>query len=111
MPTQLNTDHFWLPFTANRQFKEKPRMLTGASGMYYTSDDGRKILDGTSGLWCVNAGHGHPKIVEAIQKQAATMDYAPVFQMGHPKAFEVASGLVLIAPEGLNRVFFCNDGS
>lgn len=111
MPNQLNTDHFWMPFTANRQFKAKPRMLVGASGMYYTADDGRKILDGTSGLWCVNAGHGHPKIVEAIQKQAATMDFAPVFQMGHPKAFEAASALVSIAPEGLNRVFFCNDGS
>jgi beta-alanine--pyruvate transaminase len=111
MSTHLNTDHFWMPFTANRQFKTKPRMLVGASGMYYTADDGRKILDGTSGLWCVNAGHGHPKIVEAIQKQAATMDYAPVFQMGHPKAFEAASALVAIAPEGLNRVFFCNDGS
>jgi beta-alanine--pyruvate transaminase len=111
MSTQLNTDHFWMPFTANRQFKAKPRMLVSASGMYYTADDGRKILDGTSGLWCVNAGHGHPKIVEAIRQQAATMDYAPLFQMGHPKAFEAASALVSIAPEGLNRVFFCNDGS
>lgn len=111
MSTPLNTDHFWMPFTANRQFKAKPRMLVSASGMYYTSDDGRKILDGTSGLWCVNAGHGHPKITEAIQQQAATMDYAPAFQMSHPKVFEAASALVAIAPEGLNRVFFCNDGS
>jgi beta-alanine--pyruvate transaminase len=100
-----------MPFTANRQFKAKPRMLVSASGMHYTTDDGRKILDGAAGLWCVNAGHGHPKIVAAIQQQAATMDYAPVFQMGHPKAFEAASALVSIAPEGLNRVFFCNDGS
>ena len=107
----INTEHFWMPFTANRQFKTKPRMLVSASGMHYTSDDGRKILDGTAGLWCVNAGHGHPKIVEAIQQQAAQMDYAPVFQMGHPKAFEAATALVGIAPEGLNRVFFCNDGS
>jgi beta-alanine--pyruvate transaminase len=104
-------DHFWMPFTANRQFKDKPRMLVSASGMYYTSDDGRRILDGTAGLWCVNAGHNHPKIVDAIQRQAATMDYAPTFQMGHPKAFEAASALAAIAPEGLNRVFFCNDGS
>lgn len=111
MPNAINTDHFWMPFTANRQFKTKPRMLVSASGMYYTSDDGRQILDGTAGLWCVNAGHCHPKIVEAIQQQAATMDFAPVFQMGHPKAFEAASALVAIAPEGLNRVFFCNDGS
>lgn len=111
MSTNMNPDHFWMPFTANRQFKAKPRMLVAASGMYYTTDDGRKVLDGTSGLWCVNAGHGHPKIVEAIQKQAAIMDYAPTFQMGHPIAFEAASALVSIAPEGLNRVFFCNDGS
>jgi beta-alanine--pyruvate transaminase len=111
MRNTFNTDHFWMPFTANRQFKAKPRMLVSASGMYYTSDDGRQILDGAAGLWCVNAGHGHPKIVEAIQRQAATMDYAPLFQMGHPKAFEAASALVSIAPQGLNRVFFCNDGS
>ncbi|HTN66225.1 MAG TPA: aspartate aminotransferase family protein [Burkholderiaceae bacterium] len=109
--SKLNTDHFWMPFTANRQFKRAPRMLVAASGMHYTSDDGRQILDGTSGLWCVNAGHAHPKIVAAIQQQAATMDFAPTFQMGHPKAFEAASALVSIAPEGLNRVFFCNDGS
>jgi beta-alanine--pyruvate transaminase len=111
MPNTPNTEHFWMPFTANRQFKAKPRVLVSASGMHYTTDDGRKILDGAAGLWCVNAGHGHPKIVAAIQQQAATMDYAPVFQMGHPKAFEAASALVSIAPEGLNRVFFCNDGS
>ncbi|MEO7031425.1 MAG: aminotransferase class III-fold pyridoxal phosphate-dependent enzyme, partial [Herbaspirillum sp.] len=95
----LNTDHFWMPFTANQAFKNKPRMLVAASGMYYTSDDGRQILDGTSGLWCVNAGHGHPKITAAIQQQAATMDYAPCFQMGHPKAFEAATALASIAPK------------
>lgn len=86
-------------------------MLVSASGMFYTSDDGRKILDGTAGLWCVNAGHSHPKIVAAIQQQAATLDFAPTFQMGHPKVFEAASALAAMAPEGLNRVFFCNDGS
>jgi beta-alanine--pyruvate transaminase len=111
MPNTVNTDHFWMPFTANRQFKAKPRMLASASGMYYTSGDGRKILDGTAGLWCVNAGHSHPRIVKAIQEQAASLDFAPVFQMGHPKAFEAASALAAIAPQGLNRVFFCNDGS
>ena len=100
-----------MPFTANRQFKAKPRLLQKASGMYYHSDDGRQILDGTAGLWCVNAGHNHPRIVAAIQQQAATMDFAPTFQMGHPLAFEAASKLAEIAPEGLNRVFFCNDGS
>jgi beta-alanine--pyruvate transaminase len=104
-------EHYWMPFTANRQFKAKPRMLVSASGMYYTTDDGRKILDGTAGLWCVNAGHCHPKIVEAVQRQAATLDFAPSFQMGHPKPFEAATALAGIAPEGLNRVFFCNDGS
>lgn len=111
MTQPINTEHFWMPFTANRQFKAKPRLLAKASGMYYTSHDGRRILDGTAGLWCVNAGHCHPKIVEAIQQQAATMDFAPTFQMGHPKVFEAASALVSIAPKGLNRVFFCNDGS
>jgi beta-alanine--pyruvate transaminase len=109
--SRVNTDHFWMPFTANRAFKRTPRMLVAAAGMHYSTDDNRQILDGTSGLWCVNAGHAHPKIVAAIQQQAATMDFAPTFQMGHPKAFEAASALVSIAPEGLNRVFFCNDGS
>ena len=107
----LNTDHFWMPFTANRQFKSRPRMLVAANGMHYTTDDGRQILDGTAGLWCVNAGHGHPKITEAIRQQAGTMDFAPVFQMGHPKAFEAATALASLAPAPLNRVFFCNDGS
>jgi beta-alanine--pyruvate transaminase len=111
MANTLNTEHYWMPFTANRQYKAKPRLLTSASGMYYTTDDGRKILDGTAGLWCVNAGHCHPKITAAVQKQVATMEYAPPFQMAHPAAFEAASALVSIAPEGLNRVFFCNDGS
>ena len=106
----INTEHFWMPFSANRQFKSKPRMLVAAQGMHYTSDDGRKILDGTAGLWCVNAGHNHPKIIEAVQQQMSTMDYAPAFQMGHPKAFEAASALVAMAPKELNRVFFCNDG-
>ena len=111
MANALDTDHFWMPFTANRQFKARPRMLVSASGMHYRSDDGRKILDGTAGLWCVNAGHCHPQITAAIARQAGTMDFAPVFQMGHPLAFEAATALVAIAPEGLNRVFFCNDGS
>ncbi|KIF81344.1 aspartate aminotransferase family protein [Noviherbaspirillum autotrophicum] len=111
IPDNIDTSHFWMPFTANRQYKSRPRLLAAASGMYYTTDDGRQILDGTSGLWCVNAGHCHPKITAAIQQQAAVMDYAPTFQMGHPLVFEAASKLASIAPEGLNRVFFCNDGS
>ncbi len=102
---------FWMPFTANRQFKKAPRMFVGAKDMHYTTSDGRQVLDGTAGLWCVNAGHCRPKIVEAIATQAAEMDYAPAFQMGHPKAFELANALVNIAPEGLNHVLYTNSGS
>lgn len=111
MSQPINTEHFWMPFTSNQQYKARPRLLASAQGMYYTSDDGRQILDGTAGLWCVNAGHAHPRIVQAIQAQAASLDYAPTFQMGHPLAFEAASKLVEMMPAGLNRVFFCNDGS
>jgi len=106
-----NTEHFWMPFTDNRHYKARPRLLSSAEGMHYRSDDGRRILDGTAGLWCVNAGHCHPKIVAAIQQQAAQMDYAPAFQMGHPLAFEAATALAAMTPPGLDRVFFCNDGS
>ena len=102
---------YWMPFTANRQFKSKPRMMARAEGMYYWTDDGRKILDGFAGLWCCNAGHGRKPIVEAIQRQAATMDYAPAFQMGHPLAFELANRIVEMAPGKLDHVFFCNSGS
>ncbi len=102
---------FWMPFTANRQFKKNPRMFVAADGMYYTTGDGRQVLDGTSGLWCVNAGHNQPRIVEAIAKQAAELDYAPAFQMGHPKAFELANRLVDMAPEGMDHVFYTNSGS
>ena len=106
-----NLDAFWMPFTANRQFKKNPRMFVGADRMHYTTADGRQVLDGTAGLWCVNAGHNRPKIVEAIQNQAAELDYAPAFQMGHPKAFELASRLVAISPPGLDHVMFTNSGS
>ncbi|TYR32307.1 aspartate aminotransferase family protein [Mesorhizobium microcysteis] len=102
---------FWMPFTANRQFKQQPRMLVAAKDMHYTTADGRKVLDGTAGLWCVNAGHCRPKITEAIQRQAAELDYAPAFQMGHPLAFELANRLVDVAPEGMDHVFFTNSGS
>ena len=104
-------DAYWMPFTANRQFKQAPRMLARAEGMHYWTDDGRQILDGVAGLWCVNAGHARPKIVQAIQQQAGEMDYAPPFQMGHPKAFELADELAKLTPPGLNRVFFTNSGS
>ncbi len=102
---------FWMPFTANRQFKADPRLLVAAAGMHYRAEDGREILDGTAGLWCVNAGHGRPEIAEAVHRQLMTLDFAPPFQMSHPIAFEFARALTTIAPQGLDRVFFTNSGS
>jgi beta-alanine--pyruvate transaminase len=99
---------FWMPFTANRAFKAQPRQLVAARDMHYTSADGRQVLDGTAGLWAVNAGHCRPSIVEAICKTAAELDYAPPFQLGHPLAFELASRIAGLMPEGLDRVFFTN---
>jgi len=109
MPNDLRA--FWMPFTANRQFKAAPRMFVAASNMHYTTADGRKVLDGTAGLWCCNAGHGRPLITKAIQDQAAQLDYAPAFQIGHPAAFEAANRLIGIAPAGMDHVFFTNSGS
>jgi len=109
--TAAELDAHWMPFTANRQFKSAPRMLAKAEGMYYWTAEGRQVLDGFAGLWCCNAGHCRKPIVEAIQKQAATMDYAPPFQMAHPLSFELANRIVEIAPRGLDHVFFCNSGS
>ncbi|TMH70094.1 MAG: aspartate aminotransferase family protein [Betaproteobacteria bacterium] len=109
--TDLQESAFWMPFTSNRQFKKAPRLLARAEGMHYWTPEGRQILDACAGLWCVNAGHCRPKIVEAIQRQAAEMDFAPTFQMGHPIAFEFAERLAEIAPEGFKRVFFTNSGS
>ncbi|MEM7567849.1 MAG: aminotransferase class III-fold pyridoxal phosphate-dependent enzyme, partial [Pseudomonadota bacterium] len=106
-----NLDAFWMPFSANRQFKQKPRMLVSAERLHYTADDGRKILDGTAGLWCVNAGHKRPRIVEAVQRQVEELDYAPAFQMGHPKVFELAARLAAMMPTPLDHVFFTNSGS
>ena len=102
---------FFMPFTANRQFKQNPRMLVAAKDMHYTSHDGRQILDGTAGLWCVNAGHARSKIVEAVQNQVRELDYAPAFQMGHPKVFSLANRIAAMAPAGLDHVFFTNSGS
>ena len=110
-PKGVNMDAYWMPFTANRQFKKNPRLFVKASGMHYTTDDGRQVLDGVAGLWCVNAGHTRPRIVKAIQDQAAEMDFAPPFQMAHPKAFELADKLAQLTPAGLNRIFFTNSGS
>lgn len=104
-------DAFWMPFTANRQFKAQPRLLASAEGMHYTSTDGRRILDGTAGLWCCNAGHGRREIVEAVSSQIANLDFAPTFQMGHPLPFVLAERLTHITPPGLKNVFFTNSGS
>ena len=106
-----NLDAFWMPYTSNRAFKAQPRMLARAEGVFYYSNDNREILDGTAGLWCCNAGHGRREIVEAIQKQAAVMDFAPTFQLGHPIAFQAAARLAEILPQGLDRVFWTNSGS
>ena len=112
MDAQVNSlDAFWMPFTANRQFRDKPRLLVAARDMHYTTHDGRQVLDGAAGLWCVNAGHCRPRIVEAIQRQAAIMDFSPAFQMGHPLAFEAASRLSAMLPDGLDHVFYVNSGS
>src|ERR1700678_4259857 len=104
-------DAFWMPFTANRQFKSNPRLLVRAEGMHYWTADGCQVIDAVAGLWCVNAGHGRREITEAVAQQLNTMEYAPAFQMGHPIAFELANQLVGIAPPGLDRIFFTNSGS
>ena len=114
-PNSPSLENFWMPFTANRQFKAAPRLLAGAEGMYYTDVDGNRILDGTAGLWCVNVGHGRKRIADAVERQLRTLDFAPTFQMGHPIAFEFAEKLAAIAPGGpaaqLDRVFFTGSGS
>ena len=104
-------DAYWMPFTANRQFKSAPRLVSKAEGMYFTTPEGRRVLDGVAGLWCVNAGHARPRITQAIQAQAAELDFAPPFQMAHPKVFELAERLVELTPAGLDKVFFTNSGS
>jgi beta-alanine--pyruvate transaminase len=110
-PTRDELEAHWMPFTANRQFKAAPRLLVRAEGVHYWSHDGRKVLDGTSGLWCVMAGHGRREIADAVSRQLLTLDYAPPFQMGHPLAFELANRLVELTPAGLDHVFFTNSGS
>ena len=106
-----NLSNLWMPFTANRQFKLHPRMLTRAKGMYYTSAEGQQILDGTAGLWCVNAGHSRQEIIDAISRQTAELDYAPSFQIGHPNSFLAATAVAELMPKGLDRIFFTNSGS
>jgi beta-alanine--pyruvate transaminase len=110
-PDDLALDAHWMPFTANRAFKANPRLVVSAKDMHYQSYDGRSILDGTSGLWCCNAGHCRDPIVQAVIKQAQTLDYAPAFQMGHPGSFRLANRLAQMLPGDLDHVFFCNSGS
>jgi beta-alanine--pyruvate transaminase len=111
MRTTPSLDAFWMPFTPNRQFKARPRMVVSAQGLSYRTPEGREILDGTSGLWCVGAGHRHPRIAEAMKRQIDTLDFASNFQVGHPAAFELAERIAALAPPGLDRVFFSNSGS
>ena len=110
-PNTLQTDSFWMPFTANRQFKKAPRLFASAEGMHYTTVDGRKVIDASAGLWCVNAGHGRRQIATAVERQLTNLDFAPSFNMGHPLAFDFAERLAEIAPKGLDRIFFTNSGS
>ncbi len=109
--SSVDLSAFWMPFTNNRQFKEAPRLLVSAKGMYYRSGDDREILDGTAGLWCVNAGHCRAEIVDAVKAQVEQMEFAPTFQMGHPKAFEAAARIAVHTPGDLKKIFFANSGS
>ncbi len=111
IPRPNDLDAFWMPFSDNKYFKGTPRLLARAEGMHYFTPEGREVLDGTAGLWCCNAGHGRREITEAIQKQAAILDFAPTFQLGHPIAFEAAARVADLTPKGLDRVFFTNSGS
>jgi beta-alanine--pyruvate transaminase len=107
----LNLEHYWMPFTDNRRFKARPKLVTAAQGMYFLTADGRRVLDGLATLWCVNAGHARPRIVEAIRRQAGTLDFASSFSLGHPLAFRLAERIAALAPAGMGRVFFTSSGS
>ena len=111
LTNELDLSCYWIPFTPNRQFKADPRLIVAAEGMWFTTSDGRRVLDMVAGLWCVNAGHGRREISTAVERQIHTLDYAPAFQMSHPAAFQLAAAVAAIAPEGLDRVFFTNSGS
>jgi beta-alanine--pyruvate transaminase len=110
-PVPNDLESFWMPFTPNRAFRRRPRLIARAKDMHYTTADGRSVIDGAAGLWCTNAGHNRDPIVAAIKRQAEELDYAPAFQFAHPKSFELASRVAALAPGDLNRVFFCNSGS
>src|SRR5919108_6565422 len=107
----MNLDHYWMPFTDNRRFRARPRLVASAKDMYYTTVEGKQVLDGLATLWCVNAGHSRPRIVEAIRKQAGELDFASSFALGHPLPFKLAERIASLAPRGMERVFFTNSGS
>jgi beta-alanine--pyruvate transaminase len=107
----VNLQHYWMPFTDNRRFKARPRLIASAKDMYFTTVEGKQVLDGLATLWCVNAGHARPRIVEAIRRQAGELDFASSFALGHPLPFRLAERIAAIAPQGLQHVFFTNSGS
>ena len=107
----MKLDHYWMPFTDNRRFKAKPRLVTSAKDMYYTTAEGKQVLDGLATLWCVNAGHCRPRVIEAIRAQAGELDFASSFSLGHPLPFRLAERIAALAPKGMNQVFFTNSGS
>src|SRR5262245_58193022 len=111
LANELDLSAYWIPFTPNRQFKAAPRLFVAAEGVWYTGTDGKRVLDGSAGMWCVNAGHGRQEIIRAVEQQLSTLDYAPAFQMAHPLEFELSTRLAAMAPAGLDRVFFTNSGS
>ncbi len=110
-PDRAELEAFWMPFTANREFKDNPRLIAGAQGCHYITSDGRRVLDGLSGLWCCGAGHNRPEIADAVARQLRTLDYSPAFQFGHPLAFELANKIKALTPAGLDYVFYTNSGS
>src|SRR4029453_17926233 len=107
----IDLDAYWMPFTGNRQFKKDPRIVVAAEGCHFVTDDGRRVFDMLSGLWCCGAGHNRPEIADAVSRQMRTLDYAPAFQFGHPLAFELAARIRSFMPAGLAHVFLCNSGS
>ncbi|MGA1272400.1 MAG: aminotransferase class III-fold pyridoxal phosphate-dependent enzyme, partial [Burkholderiaceae bacterium] len=110
-PTDLTKPAYWMPFTNTRQYAQAPKQVVRAEGMYFITEDGRKVIDGLATLWCTNAGHCHPRIVEAMRAQIGELDFCSSFSMGHPKAFMAAERIADIAPEGMTQVFFTNSGS
>ena len=109
--TREELEAHWMPFTANREFKENPRMIVRADGCHYITADGRRVFDSLSGLWCCGMGHNRTEIAQAVARQLQEMDYAPAFQFGHPLAFRLANKVKEMTPEGLDYVFFTNSGS